>query len=342
MRSIVIGGNFGDAIKASSIMEQISLKLKSELINGGTIETLIAASNVLNYDLVLWSVNVPNDVEKIYPKKSNGSVLFCTKVIRENRNFGDAVARIFKMNANAVIAIDSSAKPFKFDLIDALGNNWCSTTNVEELVTGMLKIYNWTKGSIRIKSNKTQLNTYDKNLDVLCNIVKIIADKVENERGGRYFGNVSTRCSKLFPSMKINDDLILVSARNSSKERLSSEDFVFTQLINNEVAYNGDKKPSVDTPIQLNLYNRFKEINFIVHGHAYIKEADFTEHYYPCGDLRELLAIEQKLSSNPNSFVLNLKNHGFIIGTNSLESLRYYADNLLFTYRRIGEEKIEW
>jgi len=140
MKTIIIGGSFGDTPKKSSIVSKLSESLNSESINGGSLDNILNV-DLSDFDLTIWLPNIDNSVEKQYPRKKRGSVLICTKVLRENRDFGDAVARIFKMNANAVIAIDKSGDLFKFSLIDALGNIWVSTTDIEELVIGITGIY---------------------------------------------------------------------------------------------------------------------------------------------------------------------------------------------------------
>lgn len=342
MKSVIIGGNFGKDTKESSVINKLAESIVSSKLNGGTINDIVYVSeNLEAYDLIVWAPNINNDIEKIYPKKGNGSVLICSKVLRENRDFGDAVARIFKMNANAVIAIDSTSKPFMFNLIDALGNVWCKTSNIDELALSIDKLYKWTKASTRVRSNNIVFDDTELcNLELteLCDVVRTVADKVENERGGRYFGNVSTRCSKMFPSYRISDDIILMSGRNTAKDRLTTDDFVFTKLLNGDVLYHGDKKPSVDTPIQLNMYKEFKNINFIIHGHAYIESAETTEHYFPCGDLRELSVVKDKLDSNTTRIVLNLKNHGFVIGASTLDELKEIINISNFKYRNIGQE----
>lgn len=342
MESVIIGGDFGQQAKESSVINKLAEALGSEKLNGGSISDIeFATTSLNNFDLVIWAPNINNDIEKLYPKKSNGSILICSKVLRENRDFGDAVARIFKMNANAVIAIDSTSKPFMFNLIDALGNIWCKTSDITELSNKIIDLYKWTKASTRIGSNNVVFSDTELcNLELteLCDIVRGVADKVENERGGRYFGNVSTRCAKMFPSYRIAEDIILMSGRNSAKDRLTNEDFVFTKLLNSNVLYHGDRKPSVDTPIQLNMYKDYKNINFIIHGHAYIDGATTTEHYFPCGDLRELSAVKEKVSVDTNEIVLNLKNHGFVIGANSINDLKQIINGSVFKYRKIGEE----
>lgn len=346
MKTIMIGGDFGEKPKESSIMKKLAEHFEHPtLINGGNLEMLKKISTISGYDMALWSVNVNNSVEKIYPTKTKGTVLFCSKVMRKtypDDDYGTAISRIFKMHANAVITIESSVKPFKFTLIDALGNIWVSTSDLEILANKMLELYEWTKGSIRIPSNKVIFpkHNFDNDLYSLCGIVKTIADKIENQRGGRYFGNVSTRCEKTFPSIKVDSEYVFVSARNTSKERLTYEDFVLTKLGNNVVLYDGDKAPSVDTPIQLSLYKEVPDMNFFVHGHAYMEGFPFTDNYYPCGDLREFEEIMKHITPGVSSFGINLKNHGFLIGARTMDRLSYYSHYVNFKNKVLGEEMI--
>ena len=313
MRTLIVGGDFGEVPKKSSIIDKIGIHFQgSHTINGGSIETLTYLSQrLMGYELVIWMPNVSNETEKVYPKKMNGTVLICSKVLRPDRDKGDAVSRIFKMNANAVIAIDTTEKPFTFHLIDALANTWYSETDIEALTNQIKDLFIWTKQSIRLNSKQSSFDSNElvelnSNMDKLCDIVHTIANKVEDSRGGRYFGNISTRCAAMFPSMRVPENIVLMSARNSPKKYLTGEDFVITKLKESIVLYNGDKKPSVDSPIQLSLYEKYSNINFIVHGHAFIKNILHTKHYCPCGDMREFEYITEMLLSNPNIFCLNL------------------------------------
>lgn len=344
-RVLIVGGNFGDVPKESSVMDKLANILNADIENGGSISDLKSYSIIAGYDMAIWGANVDNTVEKFYPKKTVGTVLICTKVLREDRDVGDAVARIFKMNANAVIAIDNRDKPFTFKLIDALGNIWCSTSDLKELANRINDFKNWTRGSVRIGT------TYDINLESmvcdtpklseLTDIVKVVADKVENERGGRYFGNVSTRCAKLFPSSR-NEGKIMVSGRSVPKDRLTVDDFVIANKdVDGTVHFFGNNKPSVDTPIQLELYKHLPNINYMIHGHAYIDNLDTTNEYFPCGDMREVDSVLNLLTDhNTHSFTINLKNHGFLIGTNNIKTLSFLANNLVFSYRNIGSENV--
>jgi hypothetical protein len=57
-----------------------------------------------------------------------------------------------------------------------------------------------------------------------------------------------------------------------------------------------------------------------------------------CGDLREADEIILIISKN-NYGVINLKNHGFLIYSDTLENLKNVIDGLTFSYRRFDDEK---
>lgn len=78
----------------------------------------------------------------------------------------------------------------------------------------------------------------------------------------------------------------------------------------------------------------------MIHGHAYIKRAETTNHYFPCGDLREIDAI-MECFDNPDEtdfFYLNLKNHGFLIGYNDNFDFYKRIKDLEFEYRSLPEK----
>jgi len=355
MKVLIVGGDFDhNGGRASGLINKFSDCIRRnldsgtlEVVNGGLLsEDLPSESDA---DLVIWAPNIPNDEEKSlrlilhYPKKKSGAVLICSKVLREGGTVGDAVARIFRMHANAVISISSVGKFFKLNLIDALGNKWSDSADLQRTADAIFELYSWTVKSVRWNSELGSFDEVDglplsdadkSKLDQLCGIVHGLADKVENERGGRYFGNVSTRCAKMFPSLRIPDNIVLMSARNVPKNRITADDFVLTKLVGEKVIYIGDKKPSVDSPIQLSMYRNYKNINFLVHGHAYIRGAKYTDHYFPCGDMREYYELNHVLSSGDiTAFALNLRSHGFVIGTESIEDLAKLVDALEFDYR---------
>lgn len=341
LQTIVVGGNFGLQPKKSSIIQSIANILDCKCINGGSFD-VIKNIDLSGYELIIWAPNIDNGYEKTYPQKDRGAILICSKVMRINRTEIDAIDRIFKMHANAVIAIRSQQKPFVFKLIDALGNCWSESTSLENLCHSIGQLVRWNKGSIRQKSYNISKKTFDyTHLQQFIDLNRLVADKFELTKA-RYFGNASTRCMKMFPSMKQNTTHIVVSRRNVDKKRITTDDLVLSYLDEaGDVAYYGPHKPSIDTAIQLNIYKAFPDINFMIHGHSYVQTAPFSSHYYPCGDLREVKTIVEMIQISPiYNRVINLKNHGFLILATNIEQLENICKNMVFEHRKAGFEAI--
>lgn len=360
MKFMTVGGTFSDNIeevKVSSIIDKLTTELYTKFgdevhagyqCNCGNISTVESAGRISkNYDLNIWMPNVSNAVAKLYPKKGVGNVLICSKVLRDNRTIYDAVGRIFKMGGNAVIAIEKGTNKFVFTLLDALGNGWVRTSDIKKLAEGIYKFYNWTKHSERIGSKSIDLS-YNieqdelQRLEKFCDVNTKIANLVEAGNTNRYFGNCSTRCSLMFPSTRSrNSNYVIVSRRNSNKKRLSAEDMLITtmNLDNSLVIYQGDIKPSVDTPIQLDLYKQFPFINYMVHGHAYEANSDFTGEYYACGDIRESRSVVPFIK-NVGAGCVNLKHHGFLVYAKTIEDLQNYINGANFIPKLVGKEFI--
>lgn len=330
-RALVVGGNFGDIPKKSMVADQISFSLNSEFgyndniktVNGGTIEDLPFLID--QYDLTIWMPSIGNHIEKKYPVKKLGSVLICSKVVREDTAYIDSVARIFKMHGNAVIEIRCQDK-FHFTLIDALMNIWYRGTDLFALSKKIKEFYDWTKSSERVETVKIPNRGCDDFLEINSKFI----DKYNLQIGDRFFGNVSTRCRAFFPSSRLHYG-ILVSARNSDKRILSKEDMVLCFYnVEGKIEYFGDKKPSVDTPIQMKIYDE-TDFNYIIHGHAYIKSAKTTKNYFPCGDLREANEIISLIKNKSIGSFINIKNHGFIIFSRTVLWLRLLLETIEFT-----------
>ena len=344
MKTLIVGNRFLNYIDNSLLNEE------SEIETSDTLSLDIMTPR--GFDLIIWDYHMS-------VVKDKGSVLICVG----DDNIGDSLKKVFQTRANGVICLIDNM----YHLVDALGNLWCKTEYESELLNNVLRLYKWTKTSIRKESLKTDSYTpYDINtipdLKSFCQIIRSVSDKVENERGGRYFGNASTRCSKMFPSIRGRYDskqshtlfqYILVSKRNIPKDRIQPEDFVVTRFGSSsedvgKVLYYGEDKPSVDTPSQIWLYNEFPNINYMIHGHAYISSEFLginlikkTSKYCSCGDLREVEQIKEIVGDKEtNFFIVNLTNHGFIIATDTLERMEDIVEHpqTNFIYRKIGEE----
>lgn len=268
-----------------------------------------------NYNLIIWMPNIDNAYQKKYPIKGLKSTLIVSKMERNEKSKISAVNRIFTMKGNAVILIKENnlnffechdkTQKYSFKLIDALGNDWCDDENIDILCKKILEFHEWSSGAKRKSVKKNN------DIERLLSLTSIVADKFELCYS-RFFGNCSTRCSKMFPSTRF-----FFSKRNTDKRRLTIEDMVF---VDEETGYVcDDNKPSVDTPVQLALYKARKNINFMIHGHSYIDGAVYTYDFYPCGDLREVDEILEVMNNECGT--INLKNHGFLIYADTIENL---------------------
>jgi len=129
--------------------------------------------------------------------------------------------------------------------------------------------------------------------------------------------------------------MVLVSPRNSNKESIQPEDMIVCSLSDeNNVLYHNTNKPSVDSPIQLKLYDKFPKINFMIHGHAFIKNATITDDYRLCGDFREVESVSPIIELKDSFGYLNLKNHGFLIYSDTIENLEKIINSIEFFYER--------
>lgn len=130
---------------------------------------------------------------------------------------------------------------------------------------------------------------------------------------------------------------LIIWAPNVDKRRITMEDFVMVRYQDDVVEYLGDNKPSVDIPIQAKLYAN-TSINYMIHGHTYIKGYPFTEHYYPCGDLREFYEVIKQLTAQTGC--INLKNHGFLLFASTIEGLEELVNSITLIEREVGYEEV--
>jgi hypothetical protein len=372
MRALIVGGVFTPMDKqptktsSSTIVDTLHEKLRDlyhyrcDSMPNGTLEALKSATtnysaptpfSVPHSDLIIWMPVVDNDENTVYPKKKQGATLIVSKVMRPevtdtdlNNNeviitpattTMDAISRIFKFHANAVITIDTSVpKQYTFTLIDALGNQWGKpTTDLTELTDNIHRFHEWNHHSVR-RSITMPRDTNPVEIDTLIEVTKQLSQECTKVQG-RYFGNCSTRCQSL-------SYLILVSKRNINKTFLTADDLVPVMLnvLGHTICFDNDK-PSVDTPIQVRLYDIFPRHNFYIHGHAYVEDAPSTKEYYPCGDVREVESIHKLIMTHPkldaDAGVMNLRNHGFFLYADSLTNLQLLANSIKFTAKPLNE-----
>jgi hypothetical protein len=76
----------------------------------------------------------------------------------------------------------------------------------------------------------------------------------------------------------------------------------------------------------------------MIHGHAYVKGAPITTHYWPCGDMRE---VESALAVLENrTMCINLRNHGFLAVGTDLHSFETMLKTAVMLPKVVGEESV--
>lgn len=338
----IIGGNFGlnrspsyvigEIIKHSSTNPACDVVVSQ---NSGSFEHLIELSDrdYTDVDALIWMPNVSNDHEKLLPKikKNNPHLVLVQskRVIEKEYSDFDIVKRLLSSHSALGIKITKDSS-YNYAVMDPLGNNWGTTKDIPVLVDVLVSRISDIANMTRVRSNRIDsrrdFELEEEFLEYVKEFGEIFAKNVKAANPDRYLGNSSTRCSHGFPSVR-HDRTVYVSKRNVDKTIISADQFVEVNLDKDDVEYFGNDKPSVDTPIQTRLYEKYPSMNYMVHGHAYIKGAPFTKNNVPCGFLEEVDEIEDALSALKSvqpfltHAVVNLRGHGCLIMSNDVDSM---------------------
>lgn len=346
MKILFVGGDFNfEGGKPSSIVDKfckilIEKGANVDIKNGGNfseIETIL--NSTINYDVVFWWPNVPNDLEKLRNVKEINphTILISSKRNDANKyTFAELIKRALDQKSNLVIQFSKEQDKFSFMLFDPLGTFWYNGTSIEDCCQNLMKRLKFLISVKRIKSVAVgdKIDTPDEVefFKFVKNSAEIFHELINPEKTvTRFLGNSSFRCLRGFPSFK-HDNLIFVSRRNIDKEFIDKNGFVATYLSAGNVCYYGKDKPSVDTPIQLNLYNLFPKINYMIHSHCYVENGIFTKYPVPCGAIEEIDEIKKTIKDfNQDFYKINLIGHGCLIMSSSVENfntVKYIKRNM--------------
>lgn len=354
---LFVGGTWNnEGGRPSKIVELFSKELKNiDLYNGGNYKDLNnILESVINYDIVLWWPNIPNDLPKLKKVKEINYKIMLVSSKRNNNeySFQELLQRSFESKSNLIIEFTKEENIYKMRLFDPLGNVWYYGTNIKECskeLTTRLEFIKSIKreSTISDEENKGVLSwffndfkeeMYNSNIKVKTPIneefisiikeyaIKLAMNTFQSTDVKRFLGNASLRCPKGFPSFR-DKKYIFVSKRNINKEFITINDFVPVYEKDNKIFYCGEHKPSVDSPIQVKLYKYLKNINYMIHSHCYLKDAPYTKTPLPCGAIDEVNEIistikENYKSLNKHFYKINLIGHGSIIMSNKLEKLK--------------------
>lgn len=356
---LFVGGDWDlNGGKKSKIVEEFANELPNvKLYNGGSYNDLNEIlESCINYNVVIWWANVPNSLPKIRNVKD---INYKTMLVSSKRNvdsnysFQDLLQRSFSLKSNLTVEFTKAGDVYNMNLFDPLGNSWYEGTSVKECAKEMLNrlevIKNITRESTVSSEEsigalawffnmfKQEMYKSDDNPIIpikteFLSIVKDYATKLteatfQTKDVKRFLGNASFRCPKGFPSFR-EGKYIFVSKRNVNKEYIGIDEFVPVYLENGKIYYCGNSKPSVDTPIQVRMYEKFKNINYMIHSHCYIDGAPYTKNALPCGAIEEVQEIQNLIAESYNNdytkdfYTINLIGHGSIMMSNTPEKLK--------------------
>lgn len=355
---LFVGGNWDlEGGRQSKIVNEFAKNLPDVTVfNGGNYNDLNEIlESCINYDVVIWWANVPNELPKIRNVKD---INYKTMRVSSKRNvdnkysFQDLLQKSFALKSNLTIEFSKNNDLYIMKLFDPLGNVWYEGTNIKECSEELMDRLNFIKSITRESTVASEenigalewlFNMFKKEMyksdsnptipvkKVFLNLVKDYASKFaeatfETKDVKRFLGNASFRCPKGFPSFR-EGKYIFVSKRNVNKEFIGIDEFVPVYLENGKVYYCGNSKPSVDTPIQVRLYELLPNINYMIHSHCYIDGAPFTQKSLPCGaieeveEILELLEKEYNNDLNKDFYLINLIGHGSIMMSKNPEQL---------------------
>ena len=335
-RILFVGGTWNlEGGKKSKLVDKFSSYLDNvTLYNGGDyreLERIIETAK--DYDTVIWWADVDNSLPKVRDVKE---VNYKTMLITSKRNvdhkytFQDLLQRALHIKANLCVEFTKDNGVYGMRLFDPLGNVWYEGNNIEECSKALNNRVNYLKSVTRSNTTKTseEINPLPEDTKEQLNsefitLVREYANKFseaiyETKDVKRFLGNASFRCPKGFPSFR-DGKHIYVSRRNVDKEYITLDQFVPVYLKDSKIYYLGDNKPSVDTPIQVRMYQILPNINYMIHSHCYIDKAPFTEMPIPCGAIEEVEEIKKVIDYyyygdyNRDFYVINLVGHGSIM-----------------------------
>ena len=340
-KSLFVGGTFNGSFgKYSKLADQIFQGLslvRFDYFNGGSFEDLEKiAESVENYSSVFWFPYIPEEKTEItrrLKRKTSSFTLTTSKRNLENKfGFADLVYFALQNRSNLYVEFNKEKGLYHARVLDVLGNVYLNYSPNMNLVGNVLKkrseelsSYNRVSSSSVGKEVKSPENT--EFFSRVSKYANVFHDLIHPKNTERFLGNASFRCERGFPSFRENG-LVFVSQRNIDKREIGKDSFVAVKE-KLPVEYFGNKKPSVDTPIQIRLYNNYRNVNYMLHSHTYVSGAVSTKRLLPCGAVEEADEIMSLFpDKNETNFAVNLRGHGSLVlvsDPKNLDKINYQA-----------------
>lgn len=345
------------------------LDILVHLHNGGEYFNLEGLLNQCSsYDIVFW---FPNVVDNTLPKlRSVKEVAPRVMLVTSKRNvdnkysFGDLVQRALALKSNLVFEFtrpEYEGRNYVIKVFDPLGCVFAETSDVKVAVHAAMERLVYLRSITRqstIQSSISKESVFSQyftqserevsvpNEQAFVRLVRRYAEQFQSflpKPTTRFLGNASIkvpsfRCGKGMPSFR-KGGYVFVSKRNIDKQFIELENFVPCYMEDDKLFYCGEDKPSVDTPVQMRIYEALPNINYIIHGHCYINSPSvlWTDKCIPCGAIEEADTVKSLLiDKEVKRALINLKGHGCLILGETLEDL-LLSDDERFEARPVPE-----
>ena len=334
---LLVGGTWDDeGGRPSKIVSAMQSVLQGTCHNGGHFADLVRIRETIPSEgETVWMANVPNDKEKIVAdiKAQSPKTILATSKRNVDGKYGlmELIAHALKIKSNLFIEFsrDNPDGRLRGRLLDPLGNLWCDSTDFLQVAHALKKRLQQLGRFSRIGSRQAGAAMDVPDEAKFFGTVRGLADTFHALMHGaspeRFLGNASFRCERGFPSFRAHDH-VFVSRRDIDKRYIGREGFVAVDPASTEtVLYYGDKKPSVDAPIQVRLYQHYPEVRYMVHSHVYAKDGLFTKRAIPCGAIEEFDEIKALFPERGTCrATINLLGHGSLVMSDDVEFVPHY------------------
>ncbi len=260
-------------------------------------------------------------------------------------SFADRIHYALERGANLMVEFYEDEGRYQGRLFDPLGNIFTEyLSDFAVLGSALERTAHYLSGFTKVPATKVGERKMVPVDEAFLRVVRSYAmkshAKIAEAIGIKQpMGNASFRfrCQEGFPSFR-EEESIYVSRRHLDKRTAGADGFVAVER-DLPVKYYGDVPPSVDTAIQVRLYQWYPYAKYMIHGHVNIVGAPMTARFVPCGRIEEAQEIISLFPDREaKDFAVNLKGHGSLIVMEDLsfmEKIRYYPRRIP-QYQDIG------
>lgn len=292
--------------------------------NGGSFKVLEdLVKSCQEYKVIYWFADVPNDKPKLVNaiKSINPECILVTSKRNDGKySFGDLIYHAFNLKSNLALEFMVKERIYTARVFDPLGNVFLDHSHDFDLVGKVLstranELSAYTRVHTKSLAASSEVPRDEEFFQLIMRYGKEFHNLVHSHpsQTNRFLGNASFRPE--------GSRLVFVTRRNMDKRNVSKDSFVALEPWQ-PFSYYGKVKPSVDAASQLLLYNYHPWVRYMLHFHAYVDKARFTEKVIPCGALEEAFDIIKLKPENDDIWeAVNLRGHGSLVMAYSINGL---------------------